>query len=820
MAVYTGNNSTKILAQAVPNTLPLLPLVSVVVFPYQVASFSVHRPRNINLLNALPTTDTMLCLATQRDTQKESISGGDDLYSIGVSGRLIHKMNLPDGTMQVAVQGLTRVKIKRLTALDPFAVAEVSPAHTIGSEDESPAMQKLIVEALEKFETLVSLDPNYSNELVNVLKMNIRGPGRFADLLATYMSLPVGVKAEILCELDCRKRLKLVIKLIEDEIARMAVDREVQMRTQVAIEKSQREYFLRQQLKAIRNELGDSEGTEAAIEKLKERLAEAKLPEQAHKEATAEIDRLNLISEASAEYNVVHTHIDWLLSLPWHNASKDNLNLKRVREVLDKDHFGLEKVKDRIIEFLAVLKLKKELKGPILCLVGPPGVGKTSLGRSVAHAMGREFQRISLGGLSDDAEIMGHRRTYVGAMPGRIIQAMKKAGTINPIIMLDEVDKLGSSMHGDPAAALLEVLDPEQNHQFVDRYMDTPYDLSKVLFICTANMLDTIPGPLRDRMEIIRLSGYTLEEKEAIAKRYIIPRQVENAGLKKSKVSFLKSTIREIVRGYTREAGLRNFERRIAGICRKLATRVAAEEISADEKVTIRADDLLEYLGPRLWLPEAAIRKPEVGIVNGLAWTSMGGDTLLIESTRYKGKGNVRVTGSLGDVMKESVTTALSFVRSNADALGIPIQDFDAYDVHVHFPEGAVPKDGPSAGVSITTALVSLFTGKKVRGDVAMTGEVTLRGKVLAVGGIKEKVLAAYRSGLKEVLLPQLNDKDLRDVPDEAKKALKITLTDDVRENISAAIIGLDLGTEPRPPEKGRRKRGKRRGKKSASTDE
>ncbi|MCZ7606262.1 MAG: endopeptidase La [Planctomycetota bacterium] len=816
MSGYSGNNSTKILAQSVPNTLPLLPLVSVVVFPYHVASFSVHRKPNINLLNSLPTADTMLCLATQRDQQAETIKNLDDLYPIGVSGRLIHKMYLPDGTIQCAVQGLTRVKLKKLTGLDPFAVAEVSPARTIGSDDESPAMMRLIQEALEKFETLVSLDPAYSNELVNVLKMNIRGPGRFADLLATYMSLPVKVKAEILCELDCKKRLKQVIKLIEDEIARLAVDREVQMRTQVAIEKSQREYFLRQQLKAIRGELGDVEGTEAAIEKLKERMDAARLPEIARKECEAEIDRLSLISEASAEYNVVHTHIDWLLSVPWHETSIDNLDLKRVRAILDKDHFGLEEVKDRIIEFLAVLKLKKELKGPILCLVGPPGVGKTSLGRSVAHAMGREFQRISLGGLSDDAEIMGHRRTYVGAMPGRILQAMKKAGKANPILMLDEVDKLSQSMRGDPAAALLEVLDPEQNHQFHDRYLDVPYDLSRVLFICTANMLDTIPGPLRDRMEVIRLAGYTLEEKEAIAKRYIIPRQIENAGLKAGNVKFPKATIREIVRGYTREAGLRNFERRIAGICRKLATRVAAEEISLDAEVTIKPDDLLEYLGPRLWLPEAGARRPEIGVVSGLAWTSMGGDTLLIESTRYPGKGNVKVTGSLGDVMKESVSTALSFVRSNAAALGIPIEDFEKYDVHVHFPEGAVPKDGPSAGVSITTALTSLYTGKKVRGDIAMTGEVTLRGKVLAVGGIKEKVLAAYRSGLKEVLLPKLNDKDLKDVPEEAKKALTITLTEDVRENLSKAIIGLDL----KLPAPTRKTRGKKKARKTGRDTE
>jgi len=811
MALYTGNNSTKILAQAVPNSLPMLPLVSVVVFPYNVASFSVHRKPNITLLNSLPTADSLICVGIQRDPSRETITDLQDLYPVGVSGRLIHKMFLPDGTIQAAVQGLTRVHLKRMKTFDPYAIAEVSPALTEGSEDTSPAMQKLITDALEKFETLVALDQNYSNELVNVLKMNIKGPGRFADLLATYTQLPVPVKAEILCELDCKKRLQLVIRLLEDEIARLAVDHQVRQRTQVAIEKSQREYFLRQQLKAIRGELGDQEGAEAEVEKLKQRLEEANLPEEAHKECLAEIERLNLISEASAEYNVVHTHIDWLLNLPWSKTSPDRLDLKRVREILDEDHFGLEDVKDRIIEFLAVLKLKEELKGPILCLVGPPGVGKTSLGRSVARAIEREFQRISLGGLSDDSEIMGHRRTYVGAMPGRIIQSLKKAGTSNPILMLDEVDKLSRDLRGDPAAALLEVLDPEQNHAFVDRYIDTPVDLSKVLFICTANMLDTIPGPLRDRMEVITISGYTLEEKEQIAQTYIIPRQIEQAGLKKGNIRIHKATIREIVSGYTREAGLRNFERRIAAICRKVATKIASGEIKSSGTITVKAEDVQDYLGPRLWLPEGGARQPEIGVVTGLAWTSMGGDTLLIETTRYPGKGNIKVTGSLGDVMKESVTTALSFVRSNADAFKIDVEDFGKYDVHVHFPEGAVPKDGPSAGVSITTALVSLFTGKPVRGDVAMTGEVTLRGKVLAVGGIKEKVLAAYRSGVKHVLLPQLNKKDLRDIPEEATKALKIKLTDDVRENISAAIVGLNVPTpqqqESKPKPKPRKRK-------------
>ncbi|MCF6228178.1 MAG: endopeptidase La, partial [Planctomycetes bacterium] len=738
-----------------------------------------------------PSADAMIALAYQRDTEKEDISDLElkELHEIGVSARLIHRMMLPDGTVQVAVQGLTRVKIKKFAGTKPFISGTISPAKSVGGNDESPAMQKLIFKALSAFETLVSVDEAYSSEIVNILKMNIRGAGRFADLLATYLSLSFGTKAQILCELDCRKRLKLVSELIDTEVQRSAVDNQVQARTQVAIEKSQREYFLRQQLKAIRAELGDSEGAEAEIDKLKNALEEAEMPELAHKECASEIDRLALISEASAEYNVVRTHIDWMLKLPWNTISEDNLNLKEVREVLDKDHFGLDKVKDRVIEFLGVLKLKKELKGPILCLSGPPGVGKTSLGRSIARALGRKFERISLGGLSDDSEIMGHRRTYVGSMPGRIIQAIKRAGTKNPVIILDEVDKLTRGAHGDPAAALLEVLDPEQNHEFTDRYIDTNFDLSKVLFLCTANVLGTIPGPLRDRMEIIPLTGYTLEEKEKIAERYIIPRQLEAAGLKRKNLKLHKAAIKEIVRGYTREAGLRNFERRIAGICRKVATRIASGDLAANGKVTVTADDIVDYLGSRIWAEDDAARPPEVGVVTGLAWTSHGGDTLLIESTRYPGRGQVRITGSLGDVMKESVSTAMSFVRTHAEEFGIEQDDFKNYDIHIHFPEGAVPKDGPSAGVSITTALVSLMSGRKVRGDMAMTGEVTLRGEVLAVGGIKEKVLAAYRSGIKTVLLPKANEKDLDEVPKEAQKAVKISFTANVTENLKAALI-------------------------------
>ncbi len=785
-------DSTRIIAKEVPHNMPMLPIVSTVVFPFNVTSFSVHKKQNIALIQKLPRADQIVCIALQKDLEQEYPGGMGDVHPIGTASRLIHQMNLPDGTIQVAFQGLTRVSLKRLvkTAAGYFT-AELSPAHTTGGYDDSQEMQALIGSALEKFETLVSLDTSYSRELTNILKMNMKGPGRFADLIATYISFPVKVKMEILAELRCRERLQLLIEKMDEEIARLAVDAEVRTRAQISIDSAQREFFLRQQLRAIKAELGEGEGAEAEIEKLKEKLEKAKLPPEAHKACNSEIDRLALISEASAEYNVVHTYIDWLLALPWSEFSKDNLDLVRAREILDDDHFGLEKVKDRFIEFLAVLSLRKEMKGPILCLVGPPGVGKTSLGKSVARAMGRKFQRLSVGGLHDDAEIMGHRRTYVGAMPGRIVQALKKAGSGNPIIMIDEIDKMGADIRGDPAAAMLEVLDPEQNSAFVDRYMDVPFDLSKVLFICTANYLDNIPGPLRDRMEVIQLSGYTLEEKQQIAMQYIVPRQIEAAGLKKSQISIARDAIREIVHGYTREAGLRTFEQRLAAICRKVATKVARGEVPPKTKITITAAEIATYLGQRVWAPEEALRKPEIGIVNGLAWTSMGGDVLLIETARYPGDGRVSVTGQLGDVMKESVTTAMSFVHANALRLGIDVAEFKKWDIHIHFPEGAVPKDGPSAGVTIATAIVSLLTQKPVRGDIAMTGEISLRGKVLPVGGIKEKVLAAYRSGIKQVLLPKGNEKDLQDVPKQARKAVKISLTEDAIENITTAIVGI-----------------------------
>ncbi|MCC6573603.1 MAG: endopeptidase La [Planctomycetes bacterium] len=812
MAIPLSNDSTRELVQTVPNRLPMLPIVSAVVFPYNVVSFSVHKPPNIQLVQKLPKRDSIVCVGLQKDLEQDFPQNEKDICTIGTASRLIHQMNLPDGTIQVAFQGLTRVRIKKAFMHEGEMVADVSPAFTVGGNDDSPEMNAQIMAALEKFEALVAMDNSYSRELTNILRMNIKGPGRFTDLVATYVNVPVKVKSELLAELNCRERLKKLIKHLDEEVARLAVEHEVKARTQVTIEGAQREFFLRQQLKAIRQELGEGDGAEAMIEKLKEKLEAAKLPPEAQKVCKAEIDRLSLISEASAEFNVVHTYVEWLLNIPWNTATRDNLDLIRARRILDHDHFGLEKVKDRIIEFLAVLKLKKELKGPILCLVGPPGVGKTSLGRSVASAMGRKFTRISVGGLHDDAEIMGHRRTYVGAMPGRIIQSLKKAGSANPILMIDEVDKMGADVRGDPAAAMLEVLDPEQNVAFVDRYLDVAVDLSKVLFICTANVLDNIPPPLRDRMEVIQLSGYTLEEKEEIARRYIIPRQVENAGLSKKQLVFKREAIREIVRGYTREAGLRVFEQKVAGICRKVATHVAQGKIKPSAVSTIEAADIGGYLGQRLWLPDDARRQPEVGVVNGLAWTSMGGDVLLIESSRYPGEGRFNITGSLGDVMKESVAAALSFVRSNANRFGIDEGAFRKYDVHIHFPEGAVPKDGPSAGVTIATALVSLFTGLPVRGDIAMTGEISLRGKVLPVGGIKEKLLAAYRGGLREVVLPKANEKDLAEVPAEARKAVKITLTEDAMENIRLAISGLkhDTGTIMVPVQTNGRKRAQR----------
>lgn len=676
-----------------------------------------------------------------------------------------------------------------LLQTEPYMRMEVDPILTPEIKASDVEVSGLMGVALQLFEQLVNNDPSYSDELTAILRMNIKGPGRFADMIATFISFPLQIKHELLGELDPIARLKKLIEYLELEIKKSAVEQDVNKQVQVNIEKNQREYILRQQLSAIKKELGEEDAQEAEIAKLQARLKEAKLPEQAAKACADEIKRLEMISPASAEYTVIRNYVEWLLTVPWTKASEDKLDLKKAREVLDQRHFGLDEVKDRIIEFLAVLKLKGEIGGSILCLQGPPGVGKTSLGRGIAEALGRSFQRISVGGLRDDNEIMGHRRTYVGAMPGKIIDAMKRAETVNPLLMIDEIDKMGSDFRGDPASAMLEVLDPEQNSTFTDRYLDVPYDLSKVMFICTANSLDTIPRPLLDRMEVIKISGYTRMEKFHIAHDHLIKRQLDANGLKKSDLTLRDDALYSIIDRYTREAGVRNLERTIGQVCRKVAVRLAHGKKA--KKFAVSARNIEEYLGPAKVTPDPRLSSAEVGVATGLAWTPVGGEILFIEATRYPGKGKVVVTGHLGEVMQESVQAALSYVRANAESLGIENKVFEEYDIHVHFPEGATPKDGPSAGVTIVTAITSLLTERPVRPDIAMTGEVTLRGKVLAIGGVKEKVLAAHRAGINHVLLPKDNQKDIVDIPQEVRKEMIFIFSEDVKTNIREAIIDI-----------------------------
>jgi ATP-dependent Lon protease len=637
---------------------------------------------------------------------------------------------------------------------------------------------------VSQFSKFVSLVPYLPDEL-QVMAMQVREPARLTDMVASYLKIAVEESQDLLSTNDVRARLEKLIVILGREIELLELGHKIQSQVQTELNKNQREYYLRQQLKAIQKELGEGDARSSEIEDLEKKIEAAKMPEDARKAADKELDRLKMIPPESAEHTVVRTYLDWLVSLPWAVSTDDNLDIKHARSVLDEDHFDLEKVKERILEFLAVRKLKSDTKGPILCFVGPPGTGKTSLGRSIARALGRKFVRLSLGGIRDEAEIRGHRRTYIGSLPGRMIQGLRNAGSNNPLFILDEVDKLGTDFRGDPASALLEVLDPEQNNAFVDHYLDVPFDLSKVLFLTTANVLDPIPPALRDRMEVLELPGYTEEEKLQIAERHLVPKQIGENGLGNLKIEFTKETMSEIIRSYTREAGLRNLEREIGRVCRKIA-RALTEGETAPERVT--PDMLHRFLGPRKFFSEAAERTQEPGVATGLAWTPNGGDILFIESTRMSGQKGVTITGSLGDVMKESAQAALSYVRSRVTQLGIAPDFFEKSDLHIHVPAGAIPKDGPSAGVTIAASLASLLSARPVRSDVAMTGEITLRGKVLPVGGVKEKVLAARRAGIKTVILPRRNESDLEDIPEEARKEMDFVFVDTVDEVLRHAL--------------------------------
>jgi ATP-dependent Lon protease len=782
--------------QSIPETLPVLPLRDTVVFPDTMIPLTIGQERSIKLIDDVLASDRLLVLMTSKNAEIEA-PGPDELYQVGTVG-VAHKMvKLPDNTMRILVQGLQRVRVARYVREEPYLVADIEPIKDTAAEGKE--MEALRASLLSVFSKIVSLVP-YLPEELEMAAANVDEPGALAFLVASTMRIKTEDKQALLEESDVSARLRKLVSLLTQELEVLELGSKIQSDVRSEIDKTQRDYFLRQQLKAIQAELGETDEQQAEVNQLREQVDKLALPEEVDKAARKELDRLANLSPQSAEYPVIRTYLDWIVTLPWSVSSEDNLDIKHARAVLDHDHYDLEKVKDRILEYLAVRKLKADLHGPILCFVGPPGVGKTSLGRSIASAMGRKFERISVGGVRDEAEIRGHRRTYVGAMPGIIIRAVRDAETNNPLFMIDEIDKTGADWRGDPASALLEVLDPEQNFTFRDHYMDLPFDLSKVMFITTANQLEPIPPPLRDRMEIIELSGYTIEEKLHIARNYLVPKQIEANGLKSGKIEFSDAAIREIIASYTREAGVRNVEREIGTVCRKVAREIAENGGGRKRRIGVKA--VHELLGrPRIYA-EVKRRTSDAGVATGLAWTPTGGDILFIEASAYPGDGSMIITGQLGDVMKESAQAAMSYVRAHAAELGVADDYFKKNDIHIHVPAGAIPKDGPSAGVTMATAICSLVTGTPVNHEVAMTGEVTLTGQVLPIGGLKEKTLAAQRAGIRTVILPARNEIDLEDVPENLRKEMTFIPVDRV-EQVWKAAMGLQLKRKKRAPATG-----------------
>ena len=766
-----------------PAELPVLPVRDIVVFNYMILPLFVGREKSIQAVDAALNGSRYMMITTQKDEATEDPTP-EDLHTTGTVVMIMRMLKMPDGRLKVLVQGVSRAKIERFTSTDPYLVAEVNGLEEIEIEDVSVETEAMMRAVREQSEEILSLRGVATSEIMSVLN-TVHDPGRLADLIAANLRLKVPDAQAILECNDPLERLDRVNQQLQKESEVANVQARIQSMAREGMDKAQRDYYLREQLKAIRTELGEGEGAEEEAEELAEALNKAGLPKDVRKEATKQLRRLTAMHPESSEASVVRSYLEWLSELPWKKMSRDRLDILKAQEILDEDHYGLEKVKDRILEYLSVRKLNPKSKGPILCFAGPPGVGKTSLGRSIARSLGRKFQRISLGGMRDEAEVRGHRRTYVGAMPGRIIQTMKLMGTRNPVIMLDEIDKLGSDFRGDPSSALLEVLDPEQNSNFSDHYLNVPFDLSKVMFICTANQLDTIPGPLRDRMEIIQIPGYTMQEKTRIARRYLLPRQAEENGLGKDEVSIPDSVLSKIIQEYTREAGLRNLEREIGSVCRKLA-RQKAEGTAGPYKVT--AKTLQKLLGIPRFIDEEKDAVMIPGVAQGLAWTPYGGVILNIEVTLMKGKGKLTLTGQLGDVMKESAQAALSYARANAEELTIDADFLDKHDIHIHVPAGATPKDGPSAGVTLLIALISALTGKPVNQNLCMTGEITLRGRVLPVGGIKEKILAGVARGLEQVCIPKQNEKDLEDVPADLLKKIEVHTASHIQDIIPLAF--------------------------------
>jgi ATP-dependent Lon protease len=767
-----------------PAALPVLPLKETVVFPQSMTPLAIGQDRSVRLIDDVVSGDRLLALVTAKDASIES-PGWDNIYDVGTVA-LVHKMiKVPDGTLRILVQGLERVHLDHRLDSDPYLLGEFSALPDVLVD--TPEVEALTRNVQGLFARIIGLAP-YLPEELQLAAANVDDPSALAHLVAsTLRTIKTEERQEILEEVNVEKRLRLVSTILSRELEVFELGSKIQSQVQSEMEKGQREYYLRQQLKAIQQELGEGDPEQAEVNELREQLENANLPDDVRKASERELGRLEKLPPAAAEYGVIRTYLEWILTLPWQSYTVDNLDLEHAREVLDSDHFDLEKVKDRIIEYLAVAKLRNEVSGQILCFVGPPGVGKTSLGQSIARALGRKFVRLSVGGVRDEAEIRGHRRTYIGALPGSIIRSIRDAESSNPLMLIDEIDKMGSDWRGDPASAMLEVLDPEQNRTFRDHYLDLPYDLSKVLFICTANTLDTIPGPLLDRMDVIQLSGYTEEEKLGIAKRYLLPKQLELHGLSKRQLKLPDKVLRAIIREHTREAGVRGLERRIADVCRKAATQVArgnTETVKVDEEL------LREWLGPRRFSGEVRKRTADPGVATGLAYTAVGGDVLFIEATAYPGKGRLTITGQLGEVMQESAQAALSWVRSHSVELGVGETWFADHDVHIHVPAGAVPKDGPSAGVTMATAIASLVQHVPVANDLGMTGEITLTGQVLPIGGLREKSLAAQRAGLKRVVFPRENEPDLDELPPETRDALEFIPADKIQDVFAAAFNG------------------------------
>ncbi len=764
--------------------IPLIPLRGISIFPHMVIHFDVGREKSVQALEKSMMDDSLIMLCTQINPKVEEPEF-DDFYHVGTMAKVKQMLKLPGGSIRVLVEGINRGKVKSLNQEEPYfeAVADIYSydSQELEKNQDTEAAMRLVIEDLEEY---ISLNPKVSSEVIYTIS-DIEDPGRLADVIASYIFLKQEDDQKILQTFDFFQRLEILHEILRREIELLRIEERINQRVKKQINKVQKEYYLKEQLKAIQKELGEDEGFSSEIEEYQSKINKIKMPKEVKEKALKEVDRLAKMSPHSAEVGVIRTYLDWIVDLPWDKETKEKIDIRKAREILDNDHYGLKDVKERILEFIAIRKLTNSIKGPILCLVGPPGVGKTSIARSIASSLNRNFVRMSLGGVRDEAEIRGHRRTYVGSMPGRIISSIKKAGTRNPVFLFDEIDKLASDFRGDPASALLEVLDPEQNSTFTDHFLEAPFDLSKVMFITTANTTSTIPAALLDRMEVIRISGYTEEEKLQIAKRYLLPKQMKEHGLKESQIKVSDAALRGVINYYTREAGVRNLERNIANLCRKAAKKIVEE---GKKSVSINAGNITGYLGTKKFRYDKLEEKNQIGLANGLAWTAVGGETLSVEVTTMKGTGKTQLTGKLGDVMKESAMAGISYVRANAERLEISPDFYKDVDIHIHVPEGAIPKDGPSAGITIATAVISALTERPILREVAMTGEITLRGRVLPVGGIKEKLLAAHRMGIQKVLLPIDNKKDLEEIPDKIKRKMEFVLVENLDQVLEHSL--------------------------------